>query len=207
MRGQRMTIASMLLGGAFLLLLSCVSVGAGVPPEKRKRVAAVVTTYYHNSHADIIASRMLQTNTLDGKGEWPKLELASVYTDQVPENDLSRPFSAKYGSPIYDTVADTLTLGTGKLAVDGVLLIAEHGDYPPSETGSIQYPKRRLFEQIVKVFEDSGRVVPVFVDKHLADNWKDAKWIYDTALTPSPRNDPGVVRESNRPQRPEGVLR
>ena len=50
-----------------------------------------------------------------------------------------------------------------------------------SPTGNIQYPKRRLFEQIVKVFEDSGRVVPVFMDKHIADNWTDAKWIYDTA--------------------------
>jgi hypothetical protein len=78
-------------------------------------------------------------------------------------------------------VEDALTLGTGSLAVDGVLLVAEHGNYPRSSTTSIQYPKRRLFEEIVKVFEKSGRVVPVFCDKHLSDTWEDALWIRDTA--------------------------
>src|SRR5262249_31435923 len=59
--------------------------------------------------------------------------------------------------------------------------IAEHGDYPKSATGNTQYPKRRFWEEILKVFKASGRVVPVFIDKHLADNWTDAKFIYDTA--------------------------
>ena len=31
---------------------------------------------------------------------------------------------------IYPTIAEALTLGTGKLAVDGVVLVGEHGDYP-----------------------------------------------------------------------------
>lgn len=149
--------------------------------ERIPRVAAVVTAYYHNSHADVIVSRLLQTDTLDGKGRRPKLKLVSLYTDQVPENDISRRLAKEHGFPIYDNVADALTLRTGKLAVDGVLLIAEHGKYEESDTGQIVYPKRRLFSQIVKVFEDSERVVPVFSDKHLADNWQDAKWIYDTA--------------------------
>ena len=145
------------------------------------KVAAVVTAYYHNSHADVIVSRLVRTDTLDGKGQRPRLKLASLYTDQVPQNDTSRALAKKYGFPIHDTLADALTLGTGKLAVDGVLLVAEHGNYPKSDTGQTVYPKRRLFEQIVRVFEKSGRVVPVFCDKHLADNWRDAKWIYDTA--------------------------
>jgi hypothetical protein len=62
-----------------------------------------------------------------------------------------------------------------------VLLIAEHGDYPKSPTGNSQYPKRRFWEEMIRVFRASGRVVPVFVDKHLADNWADAKFIYDSA--------------------------
>jgi hypothetical protein len=74
-----------------------------------------------------------------------------------------------------------LTLGTGSLAVDGVLLIAEHGDYPLNPSGNSAYPKRRLWEQTLAVFKQSGRAVPVFIDKHLADNWADAKFIYDTA--------------------------
>jgi hypothetical protein len=148
---------------------------------KTPKIAAVVTAYYHNSHADMLVSRLLETTTLDGKGRRPHLELASLYTDQVPENDISRKLSREYGFPIYDNVADALTLGTGKLAVDGVLLIAEHGKYPESDTGQILYPKRRLFGEIVKVFQASDRVVPVFSDKHLSDNWEDARWIYDTA--------------------------
>lgn len=146
-----------------------------------KRVAAIVTVYRHNSHADVIVSRLLLTDTLDGKGKDSPLKLVSLYTDQRPADDISRLLAASHRFPIYPTVAEALTLGTGSLAVDGVLLVAEHGDYPPSPTGNTQYPKRRLWEEIVKVFRASGRVVPVFIDKHLADNWEDAKLIYDSA--------------------------
>ncbi len=150
-------------------------------PAPIKRVAAIVTEYRHNSHADVIVSRLLLTDTLDGKGKEPRLKLASLYTDQRPSNDTSRLLAASHRFPIYDTIAGALTLGTGKLAVDGVLLIAEHGDYPYSSTGNHQYPKRRFWDETIAVFRASGRVVPVFVDKHLADNWKDAKHLFDTA--------------------------
>jgi hypothetical protein len=152
--------------------------GDGAP---ERRVAALVTVYRHNSHADVIVSRLLQTDTLDGKGKDSPLKLASLYTDQRPADDISRLLSASHRFPIHDTVAGALTLGTGKLAVDGVLLVAEHGDYPASASGNVQYPKRRLWDQMLEVFRASGRVVPVFLDKHLADNWDDAKHIHDTA--------------------------
>jgi len=165
----------------FVVFTAIGTSSAADQPAPRKRVAAVVTEYRHNSHADVIASRLFQTQTLDGKGAVPGMELISLFTDQVPESDTSRKWASQYGFRIEDSVAGALTLGTGRLAVDGVLLIAEHGRYPVSDSGQIQYPKRRLFEQVVKVFRDSGRVVPVFIDKHLADNWQDAKFIYDTA--------------------------
>jgi len=156
---------------------------SGKSKEKVPRIAAVVSAYYRNSHADVIVSRLLKGHTLDGKGEHPKLKLISLYTDQVPDNDISRALAKDHGVPIYPTVRGALTLGGKTLAVDGVLLVAEHGQYPKSKTGQTIYPKKRLFDQVTKVFESTGRVVPVFVDKHLADNFKDAKAIYDTAAT------------------------
>jgi hypothetical protein len=59
--------------------------------------------------------------------------------------------------------------------------VAEHGDYPFSATGNHQYPKRRFWDETIEVFRQSGKVVPVFIDKHLSDNWEDAKHIYETA--------------------------
>ncbi len=150
-------------------------------PARVPRIAAVVSSYYHNSHADMIVSRLLQTYTLDGKGDSPKLELVSLYTDQVPDKDTSRRLAKQHGFRICRTATEALTLGTGELAVDGVLLIIEHGEYPVSKTGQIIYPKRPLFTEIANVMEKSGRSVPVFIDKHLADNWEDAHWIYQRA--------------------------
>ena len=145
------------------------------------RVAGVTTAYHHNAHADVILGRLLETDTLDGKGQKPPLELVSLYSDQVPAKDISRRLAREHHVPIAEDVAGALTRGTGKLAVDGVFLVAEHGNYPRSDSGQIIYPKRRLFSEILGVFDRSGRVVPIFLDKHLADNWEDAKWIYDEA--------------------------
>jgi sugar lactone lactonase YvrE len=145
------------------------------------KVAGVTTAYHHNAHADVILSRLLQTDTLDGKGHRPPLDLVSLYTDQVPASDISRRLAREHGVEIHGDVAGALTRGTGRLSVDGVFLIAEHGRHPRSDTGQIRYPKRRLFAEVLDVFDRSGRVVPVFLDKHLADNWADARWVYDEA--------------------------
>jgi hypothetical protein len=162
-------------------MLSCLFLLLAASPEDVKRVAAVVTEYRHNAHADVIASRLFQGDTLEEKGPYRDLRLDSVFTDQVPPNDTSRDFARRYGFRIADSVADALGKGGNPLAVDGVLLIAEHGKYPRSDTGQTVYPKRRLFEQVLAAFDRAGRVVPVFVDKHLADNWADGKWLYEQA--------------------------
>lgn len=159
------------------------------PPGKRVPVAALVTVYHHNSHADVIASRLVQTDTLDGKGRVSPLELVSLYRDQKnpwegkpgSRPDIADGLSATHGFPIVPDIRRALTRGRDKLAVDGVLLIAEHGDYPRSATTNIQYPKRRFFDETIKVFKESGKVVPVFIDKHLADNWADIQYIYETS--------------------------
>lgn len=162
-----------------LLMLFESSSFAAEPP--RLKIAGLTTEYRHNSHSDVIMSRLFLTDTLDGRGQLPRLQLMSVFTDQVPPHDTSRQHAAKFGFRIASGTRDALTLGTGKLAVDGVLLVAEHGKYPLSDVGATIFPKRRLFEEVSAEFRASGRSVPVFIDKHLADNWTDAKWIYDTA--------------------------
>ncbi len=159
-----------------LLAASCSAQDAGV-----KRVAAVVTEYRHNSHADVIVSRLLLTDMLDGTGRERPLKLVSLFTDQRPANDISRLLAASHRFPIKAKIADALTLGTETLAVDGVLLVAEHGNYPASATGNHQYPKRRFWDETAAVFRSTGKVVPVFIDKHIADNWRDAKHIYEDA--------------------------
>lgn len=166
---------------ALLLLMLTAAVPGSADEPPVRRVAAVVTEYRHNSHADVIVSRLLLTDMLDGLGRDSPLKLVSLYTDQKPPNDISRLLSASHRFPIKPTIAETLTLGTGKLAVDGVLLVAEHGNYPFSATGNHQYPKRRFWDETIQVFRKSGRVVPVYMDKHLADNWDDAAAIYQTA--------------------------
>jgi hypothetical protein len=172
-----------ILAIAFAILCATRPANCGEPvsDDKPPRIAAIVTAYYHNSHADVIVSRLLEGYTLNGKGDFPSLKLASLYIDQFPENDKGRKLADQHKVPIYKTVAEALTLGGDKLAVDGVLLIAEHGNYPKSKTGQTVYPKKRLFGEVVSAFQKSGKVVPVFVDKHLADNWADAKWLFDTA--------------------------
>ncbi len=145
------------------------------------KVAGLTTEYRHNSHADMYFTRLLKTDRMNGSGVTPPLKLVSVHTDQVPANDTSRKFAAQHDVRISKTVDDALTLGTGELAVDGVFLVAEHGNYPESDTAQFQFPKRRMFTELAETFRRAGKVVPVFHDKHLADNWKDAKWIYDKA--------------------------
>ena len=117
-----------------------------------KKVAAIVTEYRKWSHADVILR-----NLLDGypDGKKPDLELVSLYTDQVPKSDMSRDLAKKHGFKIFDTIARGLTLGGKTLAVDGVLSIGEHGNYPDNEKGQMLYPRRRFFEEICKVFEQT----------------------------------------------------
>src|SRR5258707_12958658 len=112
----------------------------------------------------------------------PPMDLVSLFVDQVTDNDLSRERLKRHPETKgFPTIAEALTLGGSKLAVDGVVLVGEHGNYPRNEKGQTRYPRYEFFEQIVKVFRDSGKSVPVFSDKHLSWNWDWARKMYDTS--------------------------
>ena len=142
----------------------------------------MVTEYRRYSHAEHILDRYLWGYSWEGRHHRPPIDLVSLYTDQVPDSDLSRHRSQLFPRmKIYKTVAEALCRGGDRLDVDGVLLIGEHGDYPFNEKGQHLYPRYELFQRIVKVFRDSGRSVPVFNDKHLSWNWDWAVEMVETA--------------------------
>jgi hypothetical protein len=146
---------------------------------ERKRIATVITEYRRNAHADVIVGRLLDGYEYNGEERTPRVQVVSMYTDQVPANDLSRGMASKHGVNIFPTVRETLLRGTGKLAVEGVVLVGEHGKYPTNEKGQVLYPRYELYKQIIDVFRETRHTVPVFSDKHLSTDWEKAKWMYD----------------------------
>ena len=145
----------------------------------RKRMAIVTTEWRYHCHAWHMAERFLVGYPTQGHWHEPKLEVVSAYVDQFPEKDLSRQRSEEFGFPIYDSVAEALRCGGSELAVDAVLLIGEHGDYPKNEFGQTQYPRYELFKQITDVYRADGRSAPVFNDKHLSWKWDWAREMVD----------------------------
>jgi hypothetical protein len=148
----------------------------------RPKLAAVVTVYRKYSHAQHIVDRLLDGYGWNGSYHHPPLDLAALYVNQVGADDLSRERAARHPAmAIYPTIQEALTLGGSTLAVDGVVLVGEHGDYPKNEKGQTKYPRHEFFQQIVDVFRASGRSVPVFSDKHLSWNWTWAEEMYQTS--------------------------
>jgi len=146
------------------------------------KLAAIVTVYRKYSHAQHIVDRLLEGYGWNGTHHHPPMDLVSLYVDETPAEDLSRERAARFpGMKIYPSIAEALTLGGSKLAVDGVVIVGEHGDYPKTPKGQVQYPRYRFFQETVKVFHASGKSVPVFNDKHLSWNWAWAKEMYDTS--------------------------
>ena len=153
---------------------------AAPAPMPTKSVAAAVTIYRAGSHADVILGKILEGWKQDG-GKGPALKLAGVYIDQFPNDEMGRAICAKYGVPIFDSIEKAITLGQDRIAVDGVISIGEHGDYPLNDFEQQLYPRRRFFAEIADTFRKHGRVIPVFNDKHLGPVWDDAIWMYQRA--------------------------
>jgi hypothetical protein len=160
---------------SFLLTAAAAAAGSAAPsaPEApRKKIALIGTVVRKHSHAQHFIDRHALGYTWDGQWQKPRVDLASLYIDQFPEGDLARSRAKRYNIPLHTSITDALTLGTGRLAVDGVVLIGEHGNYPRNEKGQTLYPRYEFFQEVMKVFETSGRSVPVFNDKHLSTEWK-----------------------------------
>jgi hypothetical protein len=151
-------------------------------PAGRPKIAALVTEMRKLSHGEVIVDRFLEGFGWEGAHYHPQVDLVSMYVDQFPDGDLARERAARHKLlTIYPSVRAALCQGGQRLAVDGVVIIGEHGRYPVNEKNQTLYPRYEFFQQTVDVFRASGRGVPVFNDKHLSWKWDWAKEMVDTA--------------------------
>lgn len=159
--------------GAGAVAAGCATTLSQKSGGKRKQIALIGTEVKRHSHAQHFIDRFLEGYGWEGQWHHPTVDLVSLYIDQFPENDLARERSARFKVPIYPTLEEALTRGGSKLAVDGVVIIGEHGKYPRNKRNQTLYPRYKWFKQVVKMFEGSGRAVPVFNDKHLSTEWEE----------------------------------
>ncbi len=172
------TAVGVALGSSGLALAATESTRRTSRPRK---IAILATEVRKLSHAQHFIDRFLEGYGWEGRHHHPPMKLAGLYVDQFADNDLSRERARRHHVKLCPTVAEALTLGTSKLAVDGVLLIGEHGTYPRNEKAQTLYPRHRMFLEIVEVFKASGRAVPVFNDKHLSTDWNECVDMVRTA--------------------------
>lgn len=134
----------------------------------KKRIAIVTTLWEYLSHGQHMGDRFLVGYPMDGRWQLPRTQVVSAFVAQRRDNDLSVKRSQDHGFTIYPSIAEALRCGGEQLAVDGVVVIGEHGDYPKNEKGQTLYPRFEFFQEAVKVFEQAGRAVPMYNDKHLS---------------------------------------
>jgi hypothetical protein len=146
-----------------------------------KRIAIVTTIYRYLSHAQHMGDRFLIGYPHSGEWHMPDMKVVSLYVDQKPEGDQSASRAKEFGFQVFPTIAEALRVGGDTLAVDAVLIIGEHGDYPTNDKGQKLYPRHEFFKQCVEVFEKDGVAVPVFNDKHLSYSFEKAKWMVDAS--------------------------
>ena len=153
--------------------LAASSGAAALAASRRTKIAAIVTAYYRNSHADVFLRNMLRGYYWDGKPHESQLEIAAMYLEQKRANDIGVAEAARYSVPIKATVREAMVPG-----IQGVALIGEHGDYPLNEKGQKLYPRHRLMKEIVGGYRETGRALPLFVDKHFSTDWSEAKEMF-----------------------------
>ena len=178
-RRKFLSQAGRAVGG--LLVASAARASGLAAGRTRLKVAAVITAFTYRSHAHVILENFVEPYLFNGKLISPAMDVVSLYVDQFPDGELGRAFAARHNIAIYKTIAEALCLGGKELVVDAVLSIGEHGKYPFTEKGQLEYPRKRFFDEIVAVLRRSGKAVPVFNDKHLSYRWDWAKEMYDTA--------------------------
>ncbi len=165
---------------AGLAALTGISDSMAQTPQQRPRIACLVSYWAATrSHADWIICKLMDGYWWQGAHTPSRVDVVSVYIHQFDESGLGQKVCKAKNIPIFKTVAEAVTLGGTELAVDGVVIVGEHGNYATDLKGHWLLPRWWIYHQVIRVFEQSKRSVPVFNDKHLSYNWDEARWMFD----------------------------
>ncbi len=151
-------------------------------PVGSRRIVFIVDSWYRWSHADVIGRRFLDGYRMGDRSYPAPLTIASVFRDAAVPDDLAPELASRYGFRIATSITDALLepQSRSRLAADGVL-IATREDIPG--TRQRQSPVRRVevMRDILRIMDQTGTHVPVFIDKMLAATWEDSQAIVGDA--------------------------
>lgn len=151
-----------------------------MPQPTRPKLAIVITSYGKSSHGVCYATKFMEGKQYDDHFEPARCDVVAIHQMQITDDDVGVKTAKDNHVPSFHSVAAALCRGGDELAVDGVVVVGEHGAFPFNDQGQHMYPRRELFDQVVGVFRQAGRVVPVFNDKHMSWNWAWSKYMWRT---------------------------
>ena len=129
---------------------------AGAVPQtqpKRPRLACLVSYWgLPTSHADWIVNKLIDGYWWKGAHTPSRVDVVSVYIHQFDTSSLGQKVCKAKSIPIFKTVGEAVTLGGNELAVDGVVIVAEHGNYPTDLKGHWLLPRWWIYQQVIRVF-------------------------------------------------------
>lgn len=142
--------------------------------DGREPIAVLGTVYRPLSCMYHLAGRFLHGWPEDSHLHIPSQYVSTLWVEQAPENDVSRTLAREFHFRKTRTIHEAL-IDDHRLAVRGVMIIAEHGNYPRNDMGQVLYPKFDIFAQVVAAFHEVGQVCPVYVARHLSHDFDKAK--------------------------------
>lgn len=148
------------------------------------RVAVLATVWFEGCHTDVIVPPIVEGWSIDGVAETTDLEIVSMYLEQIGCDqgaDIGLPFLARHSIFRALSIGEALAVGGDGIAVDGVIIIGEHGDYELNQFGQQLYPRRRFFDAATAAMTAAGRYIPIFNDKGLSYSARDADEMVATA--------------------------
>ena len=143
---------------------------------RRLRIAVIGSIWGYSSHVDHISNRFLSGYPMNGDWHRPEMDVVSAWIHQTDAvNDISSHRAEQFGFKLYGSIREAMCCGGDDLAVDCVLLIAEHGEYPTNFLGQKLYPRHTWFHEILTVLESAKKALPIYCDKHLSYSFVEAE--------------------------------